>query len=179
MAALGLGRSIYGIFDRHLIAYALENFDARRTAHRHFVAATASGRLLRVLVAPIPEAGTATGDAPQAAGGFSGYMTMIEDMTQSFDSESKRDQLLQDLTESSRGPVGNLRAAAETLYDYSDMGAEDQQRFLAVVRDEAAGPICCPPRAAASPIAAACRSASRTWMPGCGSRSTVFPCCRR
>jgi DNA polymerase-3 subunit epsilon len=72
-------------------------------------------------------------------GGFSGYMTMIEDMTQSFDSESKRDQLLQDLTESSRGPVGNLRAAAETLYDYSDMGAEDQQRFLAVVRDEAAG----------------------------------------
>ena len=139
MAALGLGRSIYGIFDRHLIAYALENFDARRTAHRHFVAATASGRLLRVLVAPIPEAGTATGDAPQAAGGFSGYMTMIEDMTQSFDSESKRDQLLQDLTESSRGPVGNLRAAAETLYDYSDMGAEDQQRFLAVVRDEAAG----------------------------------------
>jgi DNA polymerase-3 subunit epsilon len=139
MAALGLGRSIYGIFDRHLIAYALENFDARRTAHRHFVAATASGRLLRVLVAPIPEAGTAIGDAPQAAGGFSGYMTMIEDMTQSFDSESKRDQLLQDLTESSRGPVGNLRAAAETLYDYSDMGAEDQQRFLAVVRDEAAG----------------------------------------
>jgi hypothetical protein len=47
--------------------------------------------------------------------------------------------LLQDLTESSRGPVGNLRAAAETLYDYSDMSAEDRQRFLAVVRDEAAG----------------------------------------
>jgi DNA polymerase-3 subunit epsilon len=88
---------------------------------------------------PSPRPGRQPADAPQAAGGFSGYMTMIEDMTQSFDSESKRDQLLQDLTESSRGPVGNLRAAAETLYDYSDMGAEDQQRFLAVVRDEAAG----------------------------------------
>ena len=141
MAALGLGRSIYGIFDRHLIAYALENFDARRSAHRHFVAVTESGRLLRVLVAPIPEAGAAAaaGDEPQAAGGYSGYMTMIEDMTETFDSESTRDQLLQDLTETSRGPVGNLRAAAETLYDYTDMSAEDHQRFLTVVRDEAAG----------------------------------------
>ncbi len=141
MAALGLGRSIYGIFDRHLIAYALENFDARRSAHRHFVAATAAGRLLRVLVAPIPEAGAtaATEGAPEAASGFSGYMTMIEDMTETFDSESMRDRLLQDLTESSRGPVGNLRAAAETLYDYSDMSVEDHQRFLAVVRDEAEG----------------------------------------
>jgi len=141
MAALGLGRSIYGIFDRHLIAYALESLDARRTVHRHFVAATGSGRLLRVLVAPIPEAGAtaAAGDAPEATSGFSGYMTMIEDMTETFDSESTRDQLLQDLTESSRGPVGNLRAAAETLYDYADMSAEDHQRFLAVVRDEAAG----------------------------------------
>jgi DNA polymerase-3 subunit epsilon len=141
MAALGLGRSIYGIFDRHLIAYALENFDARRSAHRHFVAATAAGRLLRVLVAPIPEAGAtaATEGAPEAASGFSGYMTMIEDMTETFDSESMRDRLLQDLTESSRGPVGNLRAAAETLYDYTDMSVEDHQRFLAVVRDEAEG----------------------------------------
>jgi len=33
MAALGLGRSIYGIFDRHLIAYALENIDTRRRTY--------------------------------------------------------------------------------------------------------------------------------------------------
>jgi DNA polymerase-3 subunit epsilon len=137
MAALGLGRSIYGIFDRHLIAYALEHIDIRRRSHSHFVTATESGRLLRVLVAPIPEAGAATEDG--AGAGISGYMTMIEDMTETFDSESTRDRLLQDLTESSRGPVGNLRAAAETLYDYADMGAEDRRRFLAVVRDEAEG----------------------------------------
>lgn len=142
MAALGLGRSIYGIFDRHLIAYALENIDNRRRTHRHFVAATESGRLLRVLVAPIPdaaedgrEAGAEAGTAP----GLSGYMTMIEDMTETFESESTRDQLLQDLTESSRGPVGNLRAAAEMLNDYADMSAADHRRFLAVVRGEAEG----------------------------------------
>ncbi|MDP2821104.1 MAG: exonuclease domain-containing protein [Sulfuritalea sp.] len=143
MAALGLGRSIYGIFDRHLIAYALENIDMRRHTHRHFVAVTESGRLLRVLVAPIPEAGTRPEDGVAAgaetAHGLSGYMTMIEDMTETFDSESARDQLLQDLTESSRGPVANLRAAAETLYDYADMSAEDHRRFLAVVRAEAEG----------------------------------------
>ncbi|MBI5108092.1 MAG: 3'-5' exonuclease [Rhodocyclales bacterium] len=141
VAALGLGRSIYGLFDRHLIAYALEHIEARRGAHRHFVSVTESGRLLRVLVAPIPEAAGMDAMAVSASGGsgFSGYMTMIDDMTEAFDSESQRDQLLQDLTESSRGPVGSLRAAAETLYDYGDMSTEERQRFLAVVRDEAEG----------------------------------------
>ncbi|MBI5898450.1 MAG: DNA polymerase III subunit epsilon [Rhodocyclales bacterium] len=135
MAALGLGRSIYGLFDRHLIGYALEHIEARGGGHRHFVSVTEAGRLLRVLVAPIPEAGGDAADAGKPR--CSGYMTMIEDMTESFDSESARDQLLQDLTESSRGPVGSLRAAAETLHDYGDMSAEERQRFLAVVRDEA------------------------------------------
>jgi DNA polymerase-3 subunit epsilon len=32
-----------------------------------------------------------------------------------------------------------LRAAAETLHDYGDMSADERQRFLAVVRDEAEG----------------------------------------
>ena len=87
--------------------------------------------------------GAAAGDGAAAqtgaAQGFSGYMAMIEDMTAAFDSESTRDRLLQDLTESSRGPVANLRAAAETLHDYTDMSAEENRRFLAVVRDEAEG----------------------------------------
>ena len=64
MATLGLGRSIYGLIDRHLIAYALENIDVRRQTHRHFVAVAADGRLLRVVVAPIPQAAAeAGGDA--------------------------------------------------------------------------------------------------------------------
>ena len=143
MPALGLGRSIYGLIDRHLIAYALENVDVRRQTDRHFVAVAADGRLLRVVVAPIPEAGARSGDGAdaqsEAAQGFSGYMAMIEDMTEVFDSESTRDRLLHDLTESSRGPVASLRAAAETLHDYTDMSAEENRRFLAVVRDEAEG----------------------------------------
>ena len=143
MPALGLGRSIYGLIDRHLIAYALENVDVRRQTDRHFVAVAADGRLLRVVVAPIPEAGAAAADGAvaqtEAAPGYSGYMTMIDDMTETFDSESTRDRLLHDLTESSRGPVASLRAAAETLHDYTDMSAEENRRFLAVVRDEAEG----------------------------------------
>lgn len=139
MATLGLGRSIYGIFDRHLIAYALENIDGGRQTHRHFVAVSESGRLLRVAVAPIPASGATDESAARkgAARDFSGYMAMIEDMTETFDAESARDMLLQELTESSRGPVANLRAAAETLHDYADMSAEDHRRFLGVIRDEA------------------------------------------
>jgi DNA polymerase-3 subunit epsilon len=141
MASLGLGRSIYGVFDRHLIAYALENFSGRQQTHSNFVAVSDAGRLLRVVVAPIPGAGAGSADvaAEAAAGDLSGYMMMIEDMTESFESESTRDRLLQDLTESSRGPIASLRAAAETLHDYTDMSPEEHRRFLAVVRAEAEG----------------------------------------
>jgi DNA polymerase-3 subunit epsilon len=191
VAALGLGRSIYGLFDRHLIAYALEHIEARGGGHRHFVSVTESGRLLRVLVAPIPEAG----GMEAAAAVFSGYMTMIDDMTEAFDSESQRDLLLQELTESSRGPVGSLRAAAETLYDSSrwcvtrpkgSPCAWKPPRAAMPPCSRRAGrwrkcwvPTCLPRRDGASTSVAACQSAWKTSMPRSGSRSTAFRCSRR
>lgn len=138
-AAMGLARSIYAVFDRQLIAYALENVAEPGAANRHFVAvAGESGRLLRVDVAPVPEGGVAAAPAPPAGRPpLSGYLLMLDDITETFESESRRDALLEDLTEKSRGPLGNLRAAAETLHDYPDMRPEEREQFLAVVRHEA------------------------------------------
>lgn len=138
LATLGLGRSVYGVFDRHLIAYALDGVSTGQGVHRHFVAVSESGRLLRALVAPV-RGDTGINDEASAdshAEAISGYLIMIDDMTEAYDSESDRDQLLQDLTENSRGSMGNLRAAAEMLNDYPDMEVEQRQRFNEVVRAE-------------------------------------------
>ncbi|MBV5333046.1 DNA polymerase III subunit epsilon, partial [bacterium] len=55
---LGLGRSIYTVFDRNLIAHALERLQQAREeeselAAAQFVTATRSGRLLRAHISPV------------------------------------------------------------------------------------------------------------------------------
>lgn len=140
-APLGLGRSIYAVFDRQLIAYALETVCDRsngqsQTTGSFVAAAGEAGRLLRIEVAPVVDA-AAGGTARSAPGDLPAYLLLLDDITATFDSESKRDVLLQDLTQGIRGRLANLRAAAETLHDYPDMKPEEREQFLAVISEEA------------------------------------------
>lgn len=143
---IGLGRSIYTVFDRQMIAHALDVVAERRGRNSHFIAAAPSGRLLRVQVAPIHAALGGDGDGAVAAvegstpeEPLAGYLLMLDDITATFEAESRRDILLQDLTEGSRGPLGNLRAAVETMHAYPDIEGEDRDRFLRVIQQESEG----------------------------------------
>jgi DNA polymerase-3 subunit epsilon len=63
---------------------------------------------------------------------------MLDNITRNFEMESRRDALLQSLTEGSRASLGNIRAAVENLLDYPDMEADQRDRFVGIVRDEVA-----------------------------------------
>jgi len=131
---IGLGRSIYAVFDRGLVAHALESVQQRLqrgAAHpsAQFVTSTRGGQLLRVQLAPV----RAPGDNPDAA--LNGFVLMLDNITRDFADESERDQLLHQLTETSRASIGNLRAAVELLDD-PGLDAGTRERFQAVVRDE-------------------------------------------
>jgi DNA polymerase III subunit epsilon len=132
--AIGLGRSIYAVFDRQLVAHALESVQQRLqrgAAHpsAQFVTGTRGGQLLRVQLAPVRAPGDGA-DAP-----LNGFVLMLDNITRDFADESERDQLLHQLTETSRASIGNLRAAVELL---DDPGLEPamRERFHGVVRDE-------------------------------------------
>ena len=135
---VGLGRSLYAVFERALIAHALEQvarqLEAGEAAANEFVTATGGGRLLRVHLAPVttPEA---DGDGRT----MTGFVLLLDDITASFETEGRRDALIQSLTEGSRGPLGNIRAAAEMLSTYPDMNADERHRFLSVIRSEVEG----------------------------------------
>jgi len=142
-ALLGLGRSIFSVFDRNLIAHALDSLQTRLADSQpstHFVTATRVGQLIRVQVAPVFSA--ASGDADKGAGdggssrSIGGYVLMLDDITRAVDSETKRDELLQNLTEGSRAALANIRAAVETLLEYPDIEAEPRERFLRIIGDE-------------------------------------------
>lgn len=135
---LGLGRSIYTVLDRSLIAHALERLQqkpAEMAGSRgaQFVTATRSGRLLRALMTPVL---AADGD-PVTVTSLTGFVLILDDITADHERDARRDGLIQSLTEGGRGPLGNIRAAAETLTDFADMLPEQRVRFLNVIRDEA------------------------------------------
>ncbi|MHB1373294.1 MAG: 3'-5' exonuclease [Thauera sp.] len=156
---IGLGRSIYGVFERNLIAHALDTIQQRlrrgaAQPQANFVTTTRAGQLLRVQMAPVlavaapanakavPAAGEEGEVVAQAEGGaipaertVTGFILMLDNITRNFETESRRDQMLHNLTEGNRASLANVRAAADML-EYEDLPDEMRVRFRRVVRDE-------------------------------------------
>jgi len=136
---IGLGRSIYTVFDRKLVAHALESVQQRLNRGvadptAQFVTATRAGQLLRVQMAPV-RAAAAEGDEDRQAPTIAGFVLMLDNITRDFEQESERDRLLHGLTEASRGSLANLQAAVEILDDPA-LDATTRERLLGVVREE-------------------------------------------
>jgi DNA polymerase-3 subunit epsilon len=132
---IGLGRSIYTLLDRALIAHAIESVQqrlARGAANpsAQFVTGTRAGALLRVQLAPVRTADT--GDRDDALDGF---VLMLDNITRDFAGQAERDRMLHTLGEGSRASLGNVQAALEML-DFPDLDAATRERFMTVVRDE-------------------------------------------
>jgi DNA polymerase-3 subunit epsilon len=132
--AVTLGRSIYAVLDRRLVAHALEAVQqrlARGAANpsAQFVTGTAGGQLLRAQLAPVREPGAAD-DAP-----LNGFVLMLDNITREIAESGAHETLLHRLTEGSRGAVGNLQAAVELLDD-PELDVPTRERFLGVIREE-------------------------------------------
>jgi DNA polymerase-3 subunit epsilon len=134
---VGLGRSVYGILERPVVMHALEALErevareSRQSAH--FVTATRDGRLLRVRAAPV--VGEIAGASP--ARGLTGYVLLLTDITDTVDADAKRVARFQNLIESTRAALANIRAAIENLTEHPDLDAPRRLRFANVIRDEA------------------------------------------
>ena len=143
---IGLGRSIYAVLERGLVAHALESVQQRLqrgAAHpsAQFVTATRSGQLLRVQMAPVraissqPAPVHAIDPSDREPPALNGFVLMLDNITRDFADQSERDQLLHDHSEGSRASLGNLQAAVEVL-DYDDVDAATRERLHGVIRDE-------------------------------------------
>jgi DNA polymerase III subunit epsilon len=141
VSLVGLGRSIFAIFDRNLIIHALETVHERiaqgtRGPVANFVATAPSGVLVRVQMAPVFGA---AGDAAAggAQGGITGFVLVLDNITRRIESGNRRDLLLQTLTQGTRASLGSVRAAVETIAAFPDMDQAARDRFIAIIGDEA------------------------------------------
>jgi DNA polymerase-3 subunit epsilon len=134
---VGIGRSIYAVFERQLVAHALESIQQRigrgaGSPSAQFVTTTQAGQLLKAQMAPVRNV-----DATGAAAEITGFVLMLDNVTRAFEEENLRDQLLHGLTEGSRSSLANIQAAVDMLA-YPDLDEPMRERFLGVVREEVA-----------------------------------------
>jgi DNA polymerase-3 subunit epsilon len=134
---IGLGRSIYNVFDRALVAHALERIQQRlkrgaASPSAQFVTVTARGQLLRAQMAPVK---APAGEGMAAEPALAGFVLLLENITRDYERDSSQDSALQAYTEAGRASLASVQAALELL-DTPDLEPAMRQRFLAVVREE-------------------------------------------
>jgi len=130
---IGIGRSIYAVFERQLVAHALEGIQQRLargagSPSAQFVTTTQAGQLLKVQMAPVR-------DENDDAAEITGFVLMLDNVTRAFEEEHLRDQLLHGLTEGSRSSLASIQAAVDMLA-FPDLDDAMRERFLTVVREE-------------------------------------------
>ena len=138
---VGLGRSIFGVFDRNLIIHALENIRDRMREDAHgrvasFVTTAPTGQLVRVQIAAV--LGAETGDATEVAPeGITGFVMLLDNITRRIETGNRRDTLLQTLTQGTRASLASVRAAVETVASFPGMDNESRSRFIGIIGEEA------------------------------------------
>ena len=136
---IGLGRSVYGVFDRKLVMHALENIQHRlqrgaSAPSAQFITTTQTGQLLRAQMAPVRSVQTTAGEPVQ----MTGFVLMLDNINREFEAQSSQDHSLHTLTERSRAALGNMQAALDIL-EYPDVEPDMRERLLTVLREETEG----------------------------------------
>ena len=130
-ANIGLGRSVFGVIERGLIVHALEQIqhqtdDPLVRPVSDFVTTLASGQIVRAHMAPVFD----------SANALNGFVLTLEDVTRNVETDSRRDALLQLLTQDTRAALANIRAAVETMWQFPDMNNAKRDQFTAIINDE-------------------------------------------
>jgi DNA polymerase-3 subunit epsilon len=135
---LGLGRSLFSLLDRQLIVHALDQLRQRLAQAEArpvsvFLASPGPSLLLRARMAPVM-ATTRLPDQPREPTGF---VLLMDDVSEEVALFEQRDRLLEQLIESARASLASMRAAAENLESFPQMGPEQRARFTSIIGAEA------------------------------------------
>jgi DNA polymerase-3 subunit epsilon len=124
-AAVGIGRTVFGLVDRELVDHALARLSAG-AAGSHTATAVHRGRALEVQVAAVRD----------GAGEVAGFVLLLDELTDRLAAARRRADSVRSLTETARARLGNVRAAIEAVLGFPDMSAEERERFLRIVEEE-------------------------------------------
>ncbi|KIH77969.1 DNA polymerase-3 subunit epsilon [Geoalkalibacter ferrihydriticus] len=110
---IGLGRSIFGVLNREPIVHALKMLQAaleqeQELPNSGLLMTLADGRCLRVNMAPVLNNRSQSRE-------ISGFVLTLEDMTAQIEADTRRDMLIQSLTEGIQSALGEIRQSITTI----------------------------------------------------------------
>ena len=128
---IGLGRSVFGVIDKNIIVHALDEIAGKlKREEEHaascFVVAGESSRLLRTEAVPV------LNQEKQ----FTGFILILNDITQQLETDNQVDCLLQSYTRGTRSSLASIRAAIEAIFEYPDMDVSQLNVFSKIIYDE-------------------------------------------
>jgi DNA polymerase-3 subunit epsilon len=137
---VGLGRSVFAVFDRSLVAHALETVQSRLRAEgapavARF-AATAGDHLIHVRMTPV--AGVSVAGVAAGPDAVAGFVLLVDDVTAEVDRETRKAAAFHGLADAGRRSLASIRAAVETLLAFPQMETARRARFSTVISEEAA-----------------------------------------
>jgi len=128
---IGLGRSIFGIIDKNLLAHVqdqirrkLELEDPQATSY--FVVTAADDRLLRAEAVPVLDQGKQ----------LSGLVLIFYDITRQLASDSGLNLALQAVARGFRASLAGIRSAIETIIAYPQMDIDQLEKFRKIIHLE-------------------------------------------
>jgi DNA polymerase-3 subunit epsilon len=124
---LGLGRSIFSILDRDPIVHALEMLhkchqSGRKQLVNNFLITLRSGLCLRVNMAPF----FVSQEGKQQ---ISGFVLTLEDMTSQIESDTRRDMLIQSLTDDQQSALQEIRSSITIILSQPKLEPEQLHSY--------------------------------------------------
>ena len=128
---IGLGRSVFGVIDKHLIVHALDEIARKLKSEdsdvaSYFVTMGADDRLLRVEAAPLLDHRRQ----------FTGFILIFHDITRRMASGSRLNVLLRSLGSGTRASLASIRAAIEAIIEFPNMQSGQLEKFKKIIHDE-------------------------------------------
>ncbi|WP_429885424.1 exonuclease domain-containing protein [Geoalkalibacter halelectricus] len=128
---IGLGRSVFGLLDREPIVHGLKLLQAAREKNRelptsHFMTTLADGRCLRIAMAPVL-------GSRRERREISGFVLTLEDMSVQIEADTRRDMLIQALTEGIQDALEDIRRSITTILADPQLGPEQLEKNRATI----------------------------------------------
>lgn len=128
---IGLGRSVFGVLNRDPLVHALALLQSsleqgQPIGSSGFMMTLSDGRCLRVNMAPV----LVSRDARQE---ISGFVLTLEDMTSQMEADTRRDILIQSLTDEFEKALREIRQAITSILNDERLSAEQLEKRRAVI----------------------------------------------
>ena len=124
------GKPIISLIDKNLIEHALDEINEQLKRHATNMVSTfilqKNNLVLQTQVVPILS----------RTGLFSGFVVILDDITQQTQAEKRVESLLKTLSKNARSPMASIRAAIEAMKEFPRMDENRQRQFIDIIHEE-------------------------------------------